>query len=471
MMKRTRILLVVSCMTFVVMLLSCKKDSFTTYPADTLRFTADSIRFDTVFTGVGSVTKSFKIINDHDQKIRIASIQLMGGNTSAFSMNVNGQANSELKDYILDANDSIYVFVSVHINPNSVNVPFIVNDSISIRYNGNEQYVQLQAYGKNAHFIRNQTITGNQTWVNDLPYVIEGDLHIDTLAHLQMEAGCSIYMHANGRILVDGQLTAIGQKNNEIQFKGDRLDAPYRNLPGTWPGIYFRNESHDNELTFVVIQSAQQAIMIEGASNNNLPKLNMQQCVIDNASIAGIHATGSDVSMNNSLVRNCGKDIFIEYGGHYAFTNCTLVAYSNPYAYHQDPVVNIADYQTSNGNVLTADCYVSMSNCVIWGDGGTITDEINVDKAGNLAFYVILANSLFKSISDPNHTQLTGSIKNIDPLFDSIDPGNNYFDFHIRQTAASPLLDAGLHTNFLFDLDGVARETGAATDIGCFEKQ
>jgi hypothetical protein len=32
-------------------------------------------------------------------------------------------------------------------------------------------------------------------------------------------------------------------------------------------------------------------------------------------------------------------------------------------------------------------------------------------------------------------------------------------------------MDAGTHTNFLYDLDDLTREVGPSTDIGCYEKQ
>ena len=56
---------------------------------------ADTLKYDTVFTSVGSVTQSFKIINENNQKLRLSSVKLMGGAASAFKMNVDGIATSE----------------------------------------------------------------------------------------------------------------------------------------------------------------------------------------------------------------------------------------------------------------------------------------------------------------------------------------------------------------------------------------
>ena len=51
--------------------------------------------------------------------------------------------------------------VKATINANNANLPFIVRDSVSIKFNGNTKWVQLQAYGQNARFIKNQKINSN----------------------------------------------------------------------------------------------------------------------------------------------------------------------------------------------------------------------------------------------------------------------------------------------------------------------
>ena len=98
----------------ILFLFSCKKDSFITSPNARLNVT-DSIKFDTVFTTTGSVTRSFKNFNDNNQKLLISKIRLMGGSNSPFKLNINGIAESEANNIEIDANDSIYVFVSVTI--------------------------------------------------------------------------------------------------------------------------------------------------------------------------------------------------------------------------------------------------------------------------------------------------------------------------------------------------------------------
>src|SRR5690349_2345107 len=85
-------------------LVSCKKDSFITSEFARLTITADTLKYDTVFTTTGSITKSFKIINDNNQKLRLSKVKLMGGAASAYKMNVDGAATTEVNNLDIEAN-------------------------------------------------------------------------------------------------------------------------------------------------------------------------------------------------------------------------------------------------------------------------------------------------------------------------------------------------------------------------------
>jgi hypothetical protein len=455
---------------FSLLLGSCKKDSFNTSEFALLNITADSLKYDTVFTTTGSITKSFKIINENNQKLRLNKVKLMGGSASAFKMNVDGMATVEVNNLEIEANDSIYVFVSVTINPNTANLPFIVSDSILVNYNGNNRYVQLQAYGQNANFLSNRTIIGNVVWTNSLPYVILGSLRVDTTATLTILPGCKIYSHADAPFIVDGTLTVNGTKANTVIFTGDRLDEAYKDLPASWPGIYFRGNSKNNILTYAVVKNAYQAIVTEKPSVNANPKLILHQCIVDNAYDAGILSVNSSLLADNSLISNCGSNIILSYGGIYNFTHCTLAGYSTNYLTHKNPVLTVNNFSNQNGTILTADLNAVFRNSIFWGDGGIVDNEVVVNKQGANTFNVLFEKNIYRSASDPANSTLTGNIRNADPVFDSIHINNNIFDFRITKNAASPALNAGTLTAFPKDLDDKNRNVGLP-DLGSYEKQ
>lgn len=462
-----RILSITAVIICVAFFLSCKKESFITSADARVSLSQDTLKYDTVFTATGSVTKSFKISNNNDQKIKLSQIKLMGGTTSAYKMNINGLPGPEANDVEIAANDSIYVFVTVTVNPTSVNLPFIIRDSISIKYNGRQRFVQLQAYGQNAVFIQSGLITGNVTFTNVLPYVILGGLQVANTGMLTLNAGARVYCHADAPILVDGTLIANGTKAAPVVFAGDRLDEPYVNYPASWPGIYFRAGSKDNALKFTQIKNAYQAVVVLSPSANANPKLAMSQCIIDNAFDAGLLCSNTSVTADNCLISNCGRNIAADYGGTYLFTHCTIAGYSTTFVLHKNPDVSLSNSNEANlTNPLTA----LLRNCIIYGDPGFNESELKVTKQGSNPFSITVDHCLYRAVTDPANTTFTGSIKNLDPLFDSIDVSHRYFDFHYTKDAAAPGLNKGVATSLLKDLDDKNRNVGLP-DLGAYEKQ
>jgi len=389
----------------------------------------------------------------------------MGGNSSAYKINIDGVATEEAKDVELEANDSVYVFVQVTVDPNSENLPFVIRDSIQVAYNGNTRFVQLEAWGQNAHFFRDKHITADETWTNDLPYVVQGFLFIEAGKKLTIEKGCRIYLHADAPVVVDGTLVVNGEKDttDRVYFTGDRLDEPYKNFPAAWPGIYFSPLSKDNVLQYAVIKNAYQALSLEAPSPNANPKLLLKECVIDNAYDGGILALNSSIVAENCLISNCGKNISIAGGGDYQFTHCTVVTYSNTYIDHKDPVLFLSNATSAGTDALQA----VFQNCIFWGEGGLVDNEVVVNRSGANPFSVNFDYNLWKVKTDPANVTANHIINDQSPLFDSVDVSNRYFNFRLKEF--SPAIDAGTPSSVLIDLDGKSRPVGLP-DLGCFEK-
>lgn len=430
----------------------------------------DTLHFDTVFTSVGSVTQLFRIYNENNQKLRLSTVSLSGGANSYFKINVDGTSGPAVNNIEIEANDSIYVFVSVKIDPSMADLPFVVEDSIRIRFNGKDRWVQLQAWGQNANFIRSGLVTGNVTFTNIKPYVITGGLLIDENARLTIQEGCRIYMHADAPIVVDGTLRVGGKKydSTRVVFQSDRLDDPYRDFPGGWPGIYFRETSKDNLLQYAIIKNAYQGIVAENPSVNANPKVTLSECVVDNCFDAGILGVRSAINAQNCLVSNCGQNVLLAYGGTYDFNHCTVAAYSNSFMLHKEPVLRVANYVKDGNSILTAPLNASFRNCIFWGENGTTEDEVVTDKQGTGAFAVNFQNCLWKVKNTPTNITSANIIANTPPLFDSINTQRRTYNF--RLFAESPAINKGIATGLLIDLDGDNRNNGIP-DIGAYEKQ
>jgi hypothetical protein len=111
-------------------------------------------------------------------------------------------------------------------------------------------------------------------------------------------------------------------------------------------------------------------------------------------------------------------------------------------------------------------------NCIFWGDGGLVDDEVVIAKDAGAALAVNFDYVLWKiQKTDPSTVAGVTTnqiINNQSPLFDSVNNSKKYYDFHLQ--ASSPAIDKGTNTSITIDLDGKPRPVGAP-DLGCYEKQ
>jgi hypothetical protein len=450
--------------------MSCRKDSFITSADARLTITADTLKYDTVFVTAGSTYRNFRIINENDQKLLISTVKLMGGPSSPFKMNMDGIQRTEFTNLEIEANDSLHVFVQVNVDPAGGSLPFVLRDSIRINYNGNQRYVQLEAWGQNAHFFRDRVISADETWNNDMPYVILGSLRVAGNRTLNINQGCRIYVHADAPVIVEGSLRLNGLKDtaDRVYFQGDRLDAPYNQFPASWPGIFLQPSSKDNVFTYAVISNAYQAIGVSDPSVNASPKLIMNECIIDNAYDAGLISINSSIRARNCQVSNCGRGLVLAKGGTYQFEHCTVASIGSRYLIHQDPVLLLTNFVMVNNTPVTADLNAVFRNCIFWGANGLVEDEVVVSKTGTNPFNVLFEHNLWKVQTPPANISSVQNISNQDPQFDSIVVFENYFNFRLKPT--SPAINKGIISGVNTDLDGNPRPVGIP-DLGCFEKQ
>jgi hypothetical protein len=446
---------------------SCRKDRFTNSANVLLRPDVDTLHFDTVFTSTGSTSGIVKIFNDDKDGVRISSVRLAGGAGLPFRINVDGIPGPEVRDLELAGGDSLYIFVTVTIQPNAANLPFIVQDSIEINWNGNRRFVQLDAFGQNARFLRNRHIQGVVHWDNSLPYVILGALTVDTTATLNISQGTRVYFHADAPMIVNGRLHVSGDHydSTRVLFTGDRLDEPYRDFPASWPGLIFTSASRNNSLSWALIRNAYQGIVIEGPASPT--QLSLDGCIIDNAYDAGLLAINSSISATNLLVSNCGSNIQLVGGGSYQFLHCTAASYGTSYVAHKQPVLLVSDADVFG---RTAPFSGLFRNCIFWGEAnGFVNNEVTLIRQGTAPFSASFDGVLWRLRNNPVPASINNAINTGEPRFDSVNLARRYFSF--RPGAGSPAIDKGSATPLNIDLDGNPRPVGVLPDLGAYEKQ
>ena len=266
-------------------------EHYSTNPNYRLSFSVDTLSFDTVFTTIGSATKQFMVYNPNKEALNIQSIMLASGGESGFRLNVDGRKGDYFDNVGILAEDSMFVFVEVNVNPNDSNQPLLVEDSVVFMTNGGKQTVLLEAYGQNMHLYKGGLhITKDTIFTADLPHLVYDSIMVAEGATLHLTEGATLYMHDKANIVVSGRLISEGSLENPVVIRGDRLDfvlddiLPYDRTPGQWGGIFFKSGSFGNRMEHTIVRNGTSGITIE-ASEPVDTKLEISNSQLTNISI------------------------------------------------------------------------------------------------------------------------------------------------------------------------------------------
>ncbi len=469
-----------------LMTLGCFEEKFVSNVSIPIEVSLDTVRFDTVFTTVGSATRSLVIYNRTDENVNISSIALANGESSMFRLNVDGIPGPESLEVPVLARDSLHVFIEVTVDPDqplSVS-PFIISEDLLIRAGENQRIVKLEAWGQNANYFPSRDSQGrlislscqsNQiTWDDQKPYVIYGLLFIDS-CELVLPAGTQVFVHGGlARIeetifndgglifLPDGKLTTRGTADKPVVFQGDRLESGFDDVPGQWSGIRFFDNSTGHSLEFTEIRNSIVGIRADSASSARL-----ENVIISNTTNIGLIGVHASLEVENSLIHSNGpQSVALAYGGNYTFTYTSIANFEN-----QSPALYM-----DNFNCLDAECSTVLVNAlnatfinsIIMGSND---DEIDLNDATNGMepdfFNLTFENSLIKIDEVRNELDPMACMDclehNGEPVF-----LNELEDDYTLDTM-SVARDQGIPIPGLsIDLIGNIRDMNTP-DIGCYE--
>ncbi len=469
--------------------ISCQDQvEFTSDSNAKLSFSTDTVHFDTVFTTIGSTTQQFRIYNKNSNTIK-TDIKLAGGSGSYYRLNIDGMSTDQVNDLEIMGNDSVYVFVEVNVDPQNSNSPLVITDSIEFATNGNIQDIKLVSYGQDVHLFKDSVI-GTQTWQNDKPYLIYNSILVDSLETLTIEPGVQIHFHPNSSLLVKGTLLVNGTKDEMVVFQGDRLDADYKELPGQWGATFFdENGNHvvlggihllqgslNNNINYAEIKNSNIGIQVDYFNEaSNKPTLTLSNSIIKSMSLIGIEARTSSISMNNTVIGNCGYYCMrLMYGGSYEFYHSTFANYYPSYfGGRSGEAIAFNNYYVSNDEVTLIPFNAKFGNCIIHGNGA-VEDELIIDKyPESTATFDYEFDHCMLKLGDEFDTSDENIYKNIIrhpdslPRFIDTDIGN------FRLDTLSSAIDKGSSVygnQFPLDQDGNSRTIDIAPDMGAYER-
>lgn len=474
---------------------------FTTDSNARLEFSADTLRFDTVFTELGSATRSFKIYNRNDKAVRISNLFLENKSGTRWRLNVDGIPGNAQQNVEVLANDSIYVFVEVTIDPDqplSVS-PFVIEDRVVFETNGNTQFVNLEAWGQNANYfpsrfnkgvaVRLTCNNGPLVWDDPKPYVLYGAVFVDS-CELVIPAGARIYVHGGvaqndifGGIYNDGilfiqpagKLTVKGTKENPVVIQGDRLEENFLDDAGQWNGIILGRGSKGNTIEYATIRNSRFGILVDSTA-----ELTAKNSQFYNTVSSGLIGYRSKITAENCLVYNNGAtSVLFLQGGDYNFTYCTIASYG----------VNASALGMSNFFCHNSDCSsrtiyrlnARFKNSIIFGSQNDELELSDISEGKDPLLYNIKFEDCIVRVQELlgfNNGQYANFLEDqCNPCLnatrnDKVFADPNEDDYHLDSLSvaigqAKPI-DFPRVINI--DLEGKMRDANNP-DIGCYERE
>jgi len=302
---------------------SCKKNQVLT--GTKFEFSRDTIVFDTVFTTIGSTTRNFRVYNNENFILKFDEIRLMGGESSPFRFNFDGAPGILHENIEIYPKDSLFGFVDVTLSVNGTNLPMVVTDSIRFRSGNTEKYIILAVWGQDVYYHYRDVSEG--VWENDKPHLVYDYTAVDENKTLTIQPGTIVYFHKNARFIVfKGSLNIQGELDNEVQFRGDRLESFYENIHGQWYGLRFI-EAKQSNIDYLILKNSVMGLQVD-STGTSAPDYTVtaRNSQFYNISLFGIFpVAGARLKLENCVINNCGvASAFLYAGGAYNFTNCTF---------------------------------------------------------------------------------------------------------------------------------------------------
>ena len=405
--------------------------------SSTLKMSADTLFFDTIFTRQPgttypiSVTKIFSVKNKENAWVK-ANFKLGGGKNSPYKINIDGIAGPEINNLEIGPNDSVFVFLQCALDANNLLNPALVLDSLLATVGQTTSKTLFAAYGWDAHYYRDSVIPNNTNWSDTKkPYVIIGNILVPENSNFTINAGVQVFTSAPQPtrytgILVQGNMNVLGTDANRVQFKGDKPVFSSTILPNQWGGFYFLPKG-TGKFQYADITNAIIGIRVDSLSNGNNPCVQLDQCKIQYCGQACIIGVTSNIKATNCLFADAGTYSFLAYlGGQYLFNHCTFVGFKS-YSNRQQGHFAITNTQRNENGVLlnSKPLYISFKNSII--DGPNF-DEVYIDKVSNTSFDVIAESNIIKYRNADKFFDPTNNFINKKPKFVNIEQGSYALD-------------------------------------------
>lgn len=444
---------------------SCISDDITDSPDARLSFSTDTLSFGVVFTDLGTPTARLVVSNPNKKGVSISSIKFRNPDSN-FTLNVDGMSGTTFHDVEIRGNDSIYVFIECFISPDEALEPRRVADQLEFVTNGNTQEVEVEAWGLNVTRLNGVRVESDMRLTAERPYIVFDSLAVEKGATLTIDPGVTLMFHDKAYLTVRGRLDAVGEVDNMIQMRGDRIDnvlpdVAYDILAGQWQGVRIGAESFGNRMEYVDMRSTVEGLRIDSCADLSQQKLTLVNSWLHNSQSTVLDSRYAKVDAYGCCFSEASGAVVSLTGGAHEFVQCTIannylwtVTGCNLSLYHC-----LLEHAADNSQPLMK---ASFENGIIWGIGDPINEG---DLEGSQVF---LRNVLLKADGSDDDNFIS-CIWNEDPLFYTV--RLDYY-FNYRLMPDSPAIGAG-NPSFVtpiceYDMDGLYRLADGAPTLGAY---
>ncbi len=454
-------------------LVGCTADEIVTNPGNDLRFSNDTLTFDTLFSTVGSTTAWLKVRNMGGKTIRIASISLQSGGASGFKINLDGETKTTFTNVDIPPHDSLFLFVEVNTSKKNSVTPVKVADAVLFDTDGPRKRIVLEAWSWDAVLWNGKLISADTTLTSTMPIVIYDSLVVAENATLTLQPGTKLYFHDNAYMKVLGTLSAIGSKDAPIQLRGDRLDYilpnyPYDYSSGQWAYLQLAPTSFNNRLEYVDLHGAYYGIVADSSSLNQ-SKLKMYNSMIHNMVYTCLWSNTSSMDIGNCQLTNSGSYTVAQIGGSSIFTHCTIANYQSG---RDGPTLILVNHLHNTKDTSIVQAYpmsAEFRNCIVFGNR---TDEVGLEKRNNIAWAASFWNCLLRASEKLTLATDTECHYASDAKFLKLGSEVDKYVYDFRLDSISPARNIGATTylgSYPIDRNGISRSLDGLPDAGAYE--
>lgn len=474
-----------ACIIVMMALCAClDEEKFDTGAGDSLSFSEDTLRFDTVFSAEGTTTKSLMVYNRNKEGASITNVQFEGGKSKGFRVNVDGMYINEglAQSISIRGNDSLYVFVELTPESFDKDVPIEISQKLIFTLsNGVTQFVTLQAFSQDAITLKAVHTKGNVVYDAVRPYRVLDSLTVEKGDTMFMEAGTRFLFHTDAFLRVDGTLICRGTLEKPVVLRGDRMDMmfegqPYDRIPHQWKGIHFTETSYGNHLNYCDIHSAYDGIVCD-SSDVQKQKLFLENSIVHNMGRDGLRFYSTKALIGNCQITNANVYCVNLFGGDVEFIHCTIAHF---YRFSNYSLRGLAlHYANFVGDVAYPIINACFRNCIVTGlSEDEIAGEMN-SEMGDVDFNYGFYNCLLNTPEDDKDAQIVGCYwDNKENEVCREDNFEMYFNDEtllssfklVEKSAARGVGDTSVSEHYYpYDILGVLRSEDGQSDAGCYE--